>query len=71
MLALLAQPGLVVGRAPAPCMTAATASRLEANRLAGSTASYLDSTVMSELGDGVVAPARAERRGAAARETAR
>ena len=59
MLALLAQPGLIVGRAPAPCMTAATASQLEANRLASSTASYLDSTVGTNAladADGVVTP---------------
>ena len=55
MLALLAQPGLIVGRAPAPSMTAATASQLEANRLASSTASYLDSTITTST-DGVVTP---------------
>ena len=34
MLALLAQPGLIVGRAPAPSMTAADRlAQLEANRL--------------------------------------
>ena len=57
MLALLAQPGLVVGRAPAVSMTAATASQLEANRLASSTASYLDSTITTSTDvDGVVTP---------------